>query len=120
MALTIESKQQSLLGTDQYRNKAVAVPRAYQPTVVLTASANAAGTNVNMTVRSDDYVVANVDGRQLQTDRFICTTKFGALQAVTAEVERARIFDTHVAFLIAARESIIAGKLPDNALTVTI
>lgn len=118
MALAIESKQQSLLGVDVYRDKSIAVPRAYQPTVTLTAASNAAGTNVNMTVRSDDYVVANVDGRQLQTDRFICTTKFGALQAVSAEVERARIFDTHVAFLIAARESIITGKLPDNALTI--
>lgn len=116
--MKIESKQNSLEGEDIYRNRSVLVPRAFQPTISVSASPNKTGTNVNMVVRSDDYVVADVDGRQLMTDRFIMTTKFTSLQAVAAADERARIFDTHIAMLIAARATILDGILPDEPLVI--
>lgn len=117
-SLTIESKENSLYGTDTYRNKSVIVPRAYQPTASLSAAPNKDGSNVNMSVRVDDFVVANMEGRQLMTDRFIATAKFTALQSVVAQVERERAFDSFLALLIASRESIITGILPDEPLVI--
>lgn len=118
MSLKIESKENSLYGTDTYRNKSVIVPRAYQPIASLTAAPNKDGTNVNMSARVDDFVVATVDGRQVMTDRFIATAKFTALQSVVAQVERERAFDSFLALLIASRESIITGVLPDEPLLI--
>lgn len=116
--MKIESKDNSLFGEDIYRNRSILVPRAYQPTISHSTSMNKTGTNANVTIRSDDYVVADVDGRQLMTDRFILATKFTALQSVTAVDERARIFDTHLAMLIALRSYVLDGTLPDNPVVI--
>lgn len=116
--MKVESKDNSIYGEDIYRNRNVLVPRAFQPTISHSVSINKQGTNANVTVRSDDFVVVEVDGRQLSTDRFILSTKFTALQAVTAPEVRERIFDTHIAALVAAKQQILSGVLPDNALVL--
>lgn len=116
--MKIESKDNSLFGTDYYRNSSIVVPRAYQPTAEFSVSLNKPGTNANVTLRTDDYVVASAEGRQFMTDRFIMTTKFNALQSVVAQVERERIFDEHVAILIASRTYMTTGKLPDSPLVI--
>lgn len=118
--MKIESKDNSVYGEDVYRDRSVLVPRAFQPTLTHSVSINKTGTNANVTIRSDDYVVVDVDGRQLSTDRFILSTKFTALQAVTAVEVRERIFDTHIAALVAAKQQILNGTLPDTGLVLKV
>ena len=119
MTLQIESKNNSVTGTDSYRDTGSTNPRAWQPTASIDVSLNKLGSNANVTVRNDDYVVVmDANGRQIMTDRFIMTTKFTALQEVVAATERERIFDNHVMLLIAAKADILAGRLSDEPLVI--
>lgn len=85
---------------------------AFRPVVEMTAVPNPRQTSNTMTVRSIHPLVVNVDGVTKSNDSFVMTTKFTSLQHVTNDTERAAIFDSHIAFLLAARASILEGRLP--------
>lgn len=114
--MNIIAKQQDLLGTDKYRDDSNAsVPMAYRPTTEHTVSSNPRGTSNMSTVRTVVPVVITVDGVTSSQNQFPMTTKFASLQAITNDVEREKAFDSHMAFLTAAKTDILAGRLPVQA-----
>lgn len=116
--MDILSKQTDSLGVDQYRENVVGVPMAYRPTISHSAALNPKGTSVSIQVRSTYPIMNEVNGVKTSTDQFLMLTKFTALQNVTNDTERAAIFDKHIAFLQAARTSILEGRLPVAAVVL--
>lgn len=116
---TILSKQNDVIGTDKYRVNTAGVPNGFKPRIDMSCMPNPRGTSNTMTVRSEAPIVQEVDGVQTSSDMFLMTTKFTSLQHVTSDALRAEIFDNHLAFLQAAREDILQGRLPLNAYVFT-
>lgn len=118
MPLLILSKDNDLLGTDKYRDTTKTIPMAYRATIDMSVNQNSTATNNNVTVRSVNPVVKEVAGVTTSQDSFLMVTKFSSLQHITNDTERAACFDKHVAFLLAARASILDGQLPDAPIVL--
>ena len=119
MSLINLSKQTDLLGTDLYRNENPAVPLAYRQTITHSVAKSPSSLSHSVNVRSVAPVLKTVDGTVTSSDSFLMTTKFTALQHVVDDTLRAKIYDDHVAFLIASRNTNLNGGLPKTAVTIT-
>lgn len=118
MPLLILSKDNDLLGTDKYRDTTKTIPMAFRATIDMSVNQNSTATNNNVSVRSVHPVVKDISGVTTSSDSFLAVTKFSSLQHITNDVERAACFDNHVAFLLAARSSILDGQLPDEPVVL--
>lgn len=118
MTVKILSKDIDVLGTDTYRDDNAAVPLAYRATVTQTVNPNSEGTNNQVTLKVRVPVVTTVEGVTVSADRFEFIGKFSALQAITADTERARCLDLAIEYLTKARDSIMNGQLPSAAVTL--
>lgn len=111
------SKQPDLLGSDVYRADLEDVPNAFLPMVTHSVSKSPRGTSHSVNVRSVNPSIRNVDGIVTSSDQFLMTTKFTSLQHITDDATRAAIYDNHIAFLIASRDTNLAGELPVQPVT---
>lgn len=111
MTVSIYSQSASPLGSSTYRFDGVAAPAQFIPTLTFEAKANGSGTNNWVRVDSTYPLITVVDGVTTQTDAFRMKSEFTALQNVIADTERERLFDEHVAFLVAQKANILAGKV---------
>lgn len=111
MSVSLYSQSASPLGTSIYRFVGVAVPAQFIPTLVFSAKSNNAGTNNWVKVNTKYPLISEIDGVNTETNAFVMTTEFSALQSVIADTERERIFDEHVAFLVAHKLDILDGKV---------
>lgn len=112
MTIKILSKDVDSFGMDTYRDDNATIPLAYRPTITHEVNPNTSGTNNQVTIRVRVPVVTTVNGVATSTDRFEFIGKYTALQAVTADVERARCLDLAIEYLTAAKAAIINGILP--------
>lgn len=118
MPLVILSKDTDLLGTDRYRDSDKTIPMAFRATIDMTVNPNASNTNNQVTIKSVQPVVNTVQGVVTSKDSFLMVTKFSSLQHITNDAERERIFDNHLRFLIASKQSILDGQLPSQAVVI--
>lgn len=118
MPLVILSKDTDLLGTDRYRDSDKAIPMAFRATIDMTVNPNSSNTNNQVTIKSVQPVVNTVEGVTTSKDSFLMVTKFSSLQHITNEAERERVFDNHLRFLIASKQSILDGQLPSTAVDI--
>jgi len=114
--LTILSKQTDAIGQDTYRSEVESIPRAYRPMIFMSVAPNPRATSNSVQIRSVYPLLNVVDGITTSQNQFVMVTKFTSLQHVTNDVERAKIFDDHIAFLQQARASILEGRLPTTAV----
>lgn len=119
MPLENLSKQTDLLGTDLYRVESPTVPLAYRQTISHSVTKSPSNQSHSVNVRSVAPVLKTIDGVVTSSDSFLMTTKFTALQHVVDDVLRAKIYDDHIAFLIASRTTNLNGGLPKTAVTIT-
>lgn len=119
MSFRCISKQPDLLGSDVYRQMIDGVPNAFLPVITHGISKSPRGTSHTVNVRSVAPSIRNVDGAVTSSDQFLMTTKFTALQHITDQATRAAIYDNHIAFLIASRDTNLAGELPLKPIELT-
>lgn len=114
------SKDNSLVGSDFYRDNSAAVPNAYKPTLVHTVTENKAQTNRTQKITVKVPVVTMQDGIATANDTFHCSLQFTSLQGVIADTEREAALKYVLAYATAALESLKDGSLPDEPVTFTI
>ena len=121
MAITykIQSKDNSSTGRDIYRAELTGVPNLYKPTLTHEVVENQAKTNrqQNITIRVPVREL-DMSGKMTSKDSFVVGIRFTSLQHVVAVNERAEALDSAIAYLTAARASLLDGGLPDNPLVV--
>lgn len=109
MALVLYSGSQGPIGTSIWTFKDVEAPAMYLPTLKKSTKKNKSSTNVEVTVSTKYPLLTDVNGVLVVRNSFQMETTFTALQAVISAVERARIFDEHLAFLTSQKTKIING-----------
>lgn len=119
-SLQLLSKENDVIGTDKYRLEDPTIPAAYRPTCELTVRQNADRSNNNVTIVSRVPVVITAsDGSKTSKDTFVASFKFSSLQNVTNDAERLACFDNLQKVITAAKTQILAGMLPQTALSLT-
>lgn len=109
MSIALQSGSTSPLGTSIYTFVGISVPALYMPKLVNKTTRNKSGTNIESLVECKYPLVVNVDGINTVRNTIQMKTTFTALQAVLAPTEAERVFDEHVAFLVAHKAKILAG-----------
>lgn len=120
MALSIWSQSPAPLGKNIYRFVGVSAPAQYTPTLQFEAKMNGPGTNTWVKAVTQYPLLAVIDGVTTETNKFQLSTEFSCLQNVTADTERARIFDEHVRFLLTHRSAFLQGNVTVVADTPVI
>lgn len=93
------------------RNNQSSIPPVYRGSAVLKATANAAGTNNNITQKVTIPDVLLVDGSYTAPNKAVVTVSITALQNVSSDVVTQALTDT-ISLLTAYKASYINGGLP--------
>lgn len=118
-SLQLLSKENDVIGTDKYRLEDSKIPAAFRPTCELTVRQNADQSNNNFTIVSRVPVVVTAsDGSITSKDTFVASFKFSSLQNVTKDAERVACLDNLLKVITAAKVQILAGMLPQTALSL--
>lgn len=116
--MDILSKETDVIGTDKYRDNTPGIAMAYRPTTFHTVSESSNGKNHPVTVKTNSPVIQTVAGVSVSDDAFLMVTKFSALQHIENDVQRAKTYDDHVAFLVASRDTNLYGTLPKVPIVI--
>lgn len=111
MSLIPYSISASPLGTSIYRFADVDVAAQFVPELVITATKNKVGSNVNYDLICTAPLPVDVDGVTIATNKFVGKFSFTALQSVKEDAMRGRVIDEMIDFLTVNKQQIINGSV---------